>query len=85
MNASLELEEALESTLLLLGEQERKLGAVLKEFREAARQAVRDGRLDEADAAMTRHERARQELTKLEASIMQVERKLYALRRQRRR
>lgn len=76
-----ELEDALENTLLLLGRKERVLLDTLKELRTAAREAVRNGKLDVADDAMTKYESLRDRHTALQTEIIQVERRLYGMRR----
>lgn len=80
MTAAPALEDELESTLLLLGRKERLLLDTLQELKAAAKNAVRVGRLDVADATMTKYERLRDGLDALEIEIMKVERRLYGMR-----
>lgn len=80
-----DLEELLEASLMHLGGLERKLEALIKDLRVEARQAVQAGHLERADDLCATIEQIRAELAPLQSDIMSVERRLYGLRRQRRR
>ncbi|MCH9808471.1 MAG: hypothetical protein K0U74_12120 [Alphaproteobacteria bacterium] len=78
-----ESERDLECRLLLLGREELAIEQKLQRLREGARDAVRSGRLDDADEICTLYEELREALWPLQSEIMQLERELYGARRKR--
>lgn len=79
------LESLLEADLLRLGQQERELEQKIVELRLQAKEAVHAGNLDRADEICTVLDRLRSLLGPLQSQIMDVERRLYGLRRRGRR
>lgn len=76
--------EYLENHLLKLGGLEREIEEDIKRLRMKAREAVRAGRLEEAEAACNELDALRPILDPLQSEIMDIERILYGMRRKNR-
>jgi hypothetical protein len=73
--------DELEATLLALGRQEFLLQQEAQRLRDAGREAIKGGRLADADAAWELFEVIREQLKALQDAIRTVEARLYGLRR----
>lgn len=76
-------EDDLDQKLLLLGQQEIHLEALMKRIRIRARDAGQQALFAESDAAWDLFEELRDAYSKLQDDIAKVERELYTLRRNR--
>ncbi len=73
--------DELEAALLALGRQELLLQQQAQKLRDAGREAIKGGRLAEADAAWELFEVIREQLRALQDAIRVIEARLYGLRR----
>lgn len=76
-----EEEKLLETQLLLLGKEELAIEQKLQKLRNSARRAVKDARLDDASLICDLYDDLKATLGPLQTEIMEIERLLYGLRR----
>lgn len=75
------VEDLLEASLLELGGQERELEQLIVELRNEAKRALQARDLSRVEVLRTTIDEIRAEMVPLQSEIMQVELKLYGLRR----